>query len=70
MKNANALKNFDSLPNAAGVDVRTVAALCGCSTSTVWERAKRGDLPEPIKIGGSARWNVGQLRKHLMPEAA
>lgn len=65
-----ALQNFDSLPNAAGVSDSVVAALCGCNVSTVWERAKRGALPKPIKIGGSTRWNVGELRKYLMPEAA
>ncbi|MGF6636192.1 putative DNA-binding transcriptional regulator AlpA [Paraburkholderia sp. MM6662-R1] len=66
MKPANALKDFDDLPNAAGVPVKTVAALCACSVSTVWERAKRGDLPKPIKIGGNARWNVGELRALLI----
>jgi len=70
MNTANTLKSFDDLPNAAAVDVKTVAALCGCSTSTVWERSKRGALPEPIKIGGAARWNVGKLRKCLTPEVA
>ncbi|AKM29287.1 transcriptional regulator [Pandoraea faecigallinarum] len=59
------LKGFDDLPNAAAVDVKTVAALCGCSISTVWERSRRGALPEPIRIGGSARWNVGKLRAIL-----
>ncbi|WP_433703894.1 helix-turn-helix transcriptional regulator [Paraburkholderia sacchari] len=61
----NTLRDFDSLPNAAAVDVRTVAALCGCNVSTVWERAKSGTLPSPIKIGGSTRWNVGALRAVL-----
>ncbi|MFP3584145.1 transcriptional regulator [Paraburkholderia sp. SIMBA_055] len=65
-----AFQNFDSLPSAAGVSDIVVAALCGCNVSTVWERAKRGALPKPIKIGGSTRWNVGELRKHLVPEAA
>jgi predicted DNA-binding transcriptional regulator AlpA len=64
------LKDFDSLPNAAGVNVRTVAALCGCNTATVWNRSKDGSLPAPIKIGGSTRWNVGELRKVLAGGAA
>jgi predicted DNA-binding transcriptional regulator AlpA len=67
---ANTLRDFDSLPNAAGVDVHTVAALCGCNVSTVWERSKSGVLPAPIKIGGSARWNVGKLRVVLTGETA
>ncbi|MGF6757267.1 putative DNA-binding transcriptional regulator AlpA [Paraburkholderia sp. GAS42] len=70
MKLADTLKNFDSLPNAAGVDVQTVAALCGCSVATTWERARRGALPKPRKIGGSTRWNVGELRAVLTGEPA
>jgi predicted DNA-binding transcriptional regulator AlpA len=70
MKNSNELKNFDSLPNAAAVNVRTVAALCSCNVATVWNRAKRGDLPRPRRIGGSTLWNVGELRAVLMGEAA
>lgn len=66
MKKADPLKNFDSLPNSACVDDKTVAALCGCNPSTVWERSKRGALPKPRKIGGSTRWNVGELRAVLM----
>ncbi|WP_322019313.1 helix-turn-helix transcriptional regulator [Paraburkholderia tropica] len=70
MKKTEKLKNFDTLPNAAGVDVQTVAALCDCSVSTAWERSRRGALPKPRKIGGSARWNVGELRAVLMGELA
>ncbi|MFP4895154.1 helix-turn-helix transcriptional regulator [Paraburkholderia sp. EG304] len=60
------LKTFDALPDAACVDVRTVAALCACNVATVWERSKRGALPAPRKIGGSTRWNVGELRVVLL----
>lgn len=67
---AQALQNFDALPNAAAVSDTVVAALCGCNVATVWDRAKKGTFPKPIKIGGSTRWNVGELRKYLMPEAA
>ncbi|RDK01630.1 helix-turn-helix transcriptional regulator [Paraburkholderia lacunae] len=66
MKSTDKLKNFDSLPNAAAVDVHTVAALCGCSVATAWDRARRGVLPKPRKIGGSTRWNVGELRAVLL----
>lgn len=70
MKRSDKLTNFDSLPNAAGVDVHTVAALCGCTVSTVWERSRRNALPKPRKIGGSTRWNVGELRKVLQGDPA
>jgi predicted DNA-binding transcriptional regulator AlpA len=61
---------FDALPNAAGVNVRAVAVILGCSIATVWNRAKRGDIPQPRKIGGSTLWNVGELRAVLMGEPA
>lgn len=57
--------NFDSLPNAAGVDAKTVAALFGCSVSAVWDRLSRGIIPKPRKFGGSTRWNVGELRAFM-----
>jgi predicted DNA-binding transcriptional regulator AlpA len=69
MKKNVDLQDFDKLPNAAAVDVRTVAALCSCNVATVWERSKRGALPAPRKIGGSTRWNVGELRKVLLEDA-
>ncbi|WOD18963.1 helix-turn-helix transcriptional regulator [Paraburkholderia kirstenboschensis] len=64
------LKNFDSLPNAAHVDVNVVAALFGCKPPTVWLRVRRKELPAPRKFSAHTRWNVGELRKCLMPEAA
>jgi predicted DNA-binding transcriptional regulator AlpA len=70
MKRNVCLKDFDELPNAAAVDVRTVAALCACNVATVWGRSKHGGLPAPRKIGGSTRWNVGELRKVLLGNAS
>lgn len=61
----DALAAFDSLPDSAQVDARTVAALHGCTVPTVWRRAARGDLPKPRKFGASARWNVGELRQTM-----
>lgn len=64
-RHAKALAKFDELPDAAGVDDKVVAALCSCNVSTVWDRVKKGTFLQPIRIGGSTRWNVGQLRSFL-----
>ncbi|MEY8174004.1 helix-turn-helix transcriptional regulator [Burkholderia multivorans] len=64
-KKKQIIKQFDDLPNAAVVDDSVVAALCGCNVATVWDRAKKGTLPKPVKIGGSTRWHVGKLRSYL-----
>ncbi len=61
-----ALRNFDALPDAAFVRLRTVAALFSISPATVWRRSASGDLPAPIRIGRRCTcWNVGALREAL-----
>lgn len=60
------LKQFDSLPDSAHVQLRTVAAVVGVSESTVWRMVKRGNLPSPKRISERAsRWNVGALRRAI-----
>jgi predicted DNA-binding transcriptional regulator AlpA len=62
----DALKNFDSLPDAANVRQPIVEALYGCSSATVWRMVKRGTLPAPRKLSERVTaWNVGQLRHAL-----
>lgn len=61
-----ALANFDALPDSALIDVRTVAAVLGRSTSSIWRDSRSGTLPAPIKTGPACtRWNVGAIRRHL-----
>lgn len=62
--------NFDSLPNAAQVDQKTVKLLFGCGATTIWRRVKRGELPQPQRHGRCTRWNVGELRAVLHGEDA
>ena len=64
------LRDFDKLPDAAHVDVNTVAMLFGCAAATVWLRVRRKQLPAPRKFGSHTRWNVGELRKLLQGEPA
>lgn len=60
------LKQFDSLPDSAHVQLRTVAAVMGVSESTVLRMVKRGTLPAPKKLSArSNRWNVGALRRAI-----
>lgn len=62
----DALKNFDTLPDAANVRDKVVAGLLGCSVPTVWRMAKDGRLPRPRKLSTRVTaWNVGQLRAAL-----
>ena len=61
---AEAIQNFDLLPDSAHVPAAVVAVIESCSKSTVLRRSKDGTLPRPIKLGpNSTGWNVGQLRQ-------
>lgn len=58
--------NFDSLPNSALVDDKTVAVVTGQSRNTVWRKSKAGTLPAPIKVGPkTTRWKVGEIRAYI-----
>lgn len=64
----DALKNFDSLPDAANVRQPVVEALFGCSSATVWRMVKRGKL-KPRKLSDRLTgFNVGELRLALRGE--
>lgn len=65
----DALRNFDSLPDAGFVRLPVVAALFACSPATVWRRAGKS-LPAPRKLSEKVTaWRVGDLRKALRGEA-
>lgn len=60
-----ALKAFESLPDSANVGIQVVQGLFDWGPSSVWRAVKDGRLPAPLKLGGSTRWNVGDLRRTL-----
>lgn len=60
-----ALRDFDSLPDSAGVRLEVVSRLVGVVPNTVWRWSKTGKLPAPIKMGGICIWNVGALRRNM-----
>lgn len=59
-------QQFDSLPDSAYVQLRTVVAVTSTSPATVYRMVERGTLPKPKKVSARAsRWNVGELRSSL-----
>jgi predicted DNA-binding transcriptional regulator AlpA len=54
-------------PNAAEhlpllLTARQAAELCGVSEATWWRLHAAAKCPAPVKIGGSTRWRVAELR--------
>ena len=44
---------------------RQVAAMLSVSRSTVWAAVARGELPAPIKLGGSTRWQRAEIEARV-----
>lgn len=53
------LEVFQILPDDALVERRVVSAVLGRSAASTWRDAAQGRLAQPIHIGRSARWRVG-----------
>ncbi|MCC6970887.1 MAG: helix-turn-helix domain-containing protein [Phycisphaerales bacterium] len=49
---------------------RDVAALLAISVRCVWRLAASGDLPRPIRLGGSTRWRAHELEEFIARGAA
>lgn len=60
-----ALADFDILPDSAHVRIGVVAALFGIGVPTVWRWLRAGQLPQPVRRGGTTTWRVGDLRRVL-----
>ena len=60
-----ALETFPFLPDEALIDIRAVCALRARSGASTWRDVARGHLARPVKVGGSTRWRVGDVRAAL-----
>ncbi len=45
------------------VPAKEAAAMCGMSSRTWWRKDAAGDVPAPVRVGGSStkRWRVDEL---------
>jgi predicted DNA-binding transcriptional regulator AlpA len=59
------LTSVAEMPDEALVAQPVVEGLAGSSAATIWRRVKSGLLPQPIRIGRTTRWRLGEVRKAL-----
>lgn len=66
------VSHFDTLPNAALISIKALAAVQGQGVSTLWRHCKQDpDFPKPIRLSpGCTRFNVGEIRAYLAKKAA
>lgn len=49
------------IPEPTLLDVKAVAALCGCSSRTVYRLSDGGKMPAPVRLGGLVKWRRAEL---------
>lgn len=61
------LRNADTLPDCALVDVQMTTGLLGTSVSTGWRKIKTDpDFPKPIRLGARCtRFRMGDIRAYI-----
>lgn len=47
------------------IDVRAVASMLGCSQRHVFNLAKQGAIPSPLRLGRCVRWNQAVIEEWI-----
>jgi len=47
------------------IDAARFASLLSVSARTLYRLKERGHLPEPIRLGGSVRWRLGDVEQWI-----
>jgi predicted DNA-binding transcriptional regulator AlpA len=47
------------------VPAKEAAQMLAMSKSSLWAKAKKKEVPQPVHIGGLTRWRVSDLRAHI-----
>jgi predicted DNA-binding transcriptional regulator AlpA len=51
------------------LDIKAVGALVGLKSSAIQDRVRRGEFPEPVRMGARCtRWPVGAVRQWLQAQ--
>ena len=56
---------FDTLPDAALIDIQVLARLLDKSEPTAWRYRREGLVPPPVRLGRATLWRVSDIRAFL-----
>ena len=57
----NNLQKAESHGQALAISARQLSQMLGVSLRQVWRLNAAGKLPQPIRLGGSVRWNRDEI---------
>ncbi len=61
-------QNYCNLPDTEGtlhplvIGAKDFAALLQVSSRTIWRLVSSGEAPKPVRIGGSCRWRLDEIK--------
>ncbi len=47
------------------IDAEKLARMMDVSERTLWRWVSRGDVPRPVRIGGSTRWRLAEITEWI-----
>ena len=63
------MSTFDSQPLPPAEPLLIAAAdfarLLRVSTRTLWRQLSAGQIPQPVRFGGTVRWRIDEIRKWI-----
>lgn len=65
------MPDIHTLPSEGFVRLAVVLQMYPFSRSSLWRRIKKGEFPQPVKLGPRLNvWDINQLREHQKAMAA
>jgi prophage regulatory protein len=50
---------------ASLINAQELAQMLSVSTRTLWRLLSKGELPTPVRLGGSVRWRLDEVRSWI-----
>ena len=58
-------QNDDTTGQSLLISTDDLAVLIGVSTRTIWRLLSAGKIIEPVRFGGTVRWNRAQIQEWI-----
>ena len=63
--NQKSHQNDDKTGQSLLISTDDLAVLIGVSTRTIWRLLSAGKIIEPVRFGGTVRWNRAQIQEWI-----
>lgn len=65
MRNDRQPRDVKGISDARLVSAEELARILAISTRSLWRLRSAGQLPRPVKLGGSIRWRIDEVERWI-----